>query len=144
MAANILLQSYFTRVGIVIRDPPKRILDCYGCEEAADEHWDDKQVYLLEVRDDDKTYRHGLNKNEELVGGTVLRHLSDVIGEWGREYKIHRPADNREWRIAYRQVFYKSYPYSRLLSNCTALMAPLPPSPGKSTRGLPTGRRQSR
>jgi hypothetical protein len=48
--------------------------------EARDEHWDDKQVYLLEVRDDDKTYRHGLGKSSELEeGGTVLRHISDVI-----------------------------------------------------------------
>jgi hypothetical protein len=34
----------------------------------------------LEVRDDDKTYRHGLGKSSELEeGGTVLRHISDVI-----------------------------------------------------------------
>jgi hypothetical protein len=30
LSAFSLLQSFFTRVGIVIRDPPKRVLDCYG------------------------------------------------------------------------------------------------------------------
>jgi hypothetical protein len=94
MAVNILCQSYFIRVGIVVKDPPKRVLDCFGWPEASNGKWDEKQVYLLQACD--------------RRGGGSLRHLSDVIAEWGQEFAIHQSAAwtcENEWKIINRQIF---------------------------------------
>ena len=82
--------QFFTHAGVVIKNPPKHLLELYDApSEPTDPKWTKHGLYLFEV---------------SAAGETILEPLPDRIAFWGDSYGILEAKDDAEWQICVLEV----------------------------------------